>query len=148
MEAFKEGGFYEMTHLCDIYAFDDEKLGIYSYSSTNIIDYNIKSVHGPFKVKEGLIRKRYDDDEDDAEFQKEKGYTKDTAVNESLNYNIEFVEIENSADCYILESTEEVLDEYIIELDVQYSTILGNTKRTLFEAAVLIFCAFFSNAHL
>lgn len=126
MKAFKEEDYYAMDQQCYIYAFDDEELGIYSYSGTNIIDYKIKSVSDPYKVKKRYIVKKYGSSED---FEEHKQFEKKYAEIDSKRYGIEFVEVENSNNCYILESLQEVLDEYTVTLDVQYSTILGNTKR-------------------
>lgn len=133
MKAFKEEDYYAMGQQCYIYAFDDEEFGIYSYSGTNIIDYNIKSVSNPYKVKKRYMVKKYGSGED---FEKSKQLEKEFAEYDSEMYGIEFVEVENSNNCYILESLQEVLDEYTVTLDVQYSTISGTIKRNSVKITV------------
>ena len=134
MDAFMESDFYNMGRQCGVYAFDDEELGIFSYSGTNIIEYNFKSISEPYKVKDRLIAKRHNLSDD--EFQQHKETIKLTANYNSMINDIEYIVIDDSYASYILESNKEILDEYMVVLDVQYSTIMGDTKRNVVNIIV------------
>ena len=126
MDAFKKEDYSSMKSFCDIYAFDDEEYGIFSFSGTNIIDYKIKSVSAPHKVEKRWIQNNYGD------FDKFLRYREDEK--RAAEYRCEEIGCsavieEDSTEKFVIKTSEKILDEYYVTLDVQYSTILGNTKR-------------------
>lgn len=128
MDAFKREDFFTMRNLCDLDAFENEQFGIYSYASTNIIDYKIKSVSSPSKEYKYIIAKRYKSDSD-KDFEDSKKRNEIVAHNDTMLYGVEYDLVEDSYSRYVLKSKEPVLTSYYVTLDVQYSTALGNVKR-------------------
>lgn len=121
LKLFKEENFSEMAKMSNYSysSFDltDEYIGI------NIIDYSVKSISDEYKVKHTVeVHKgnTLDDEFETESFNSSKRL-------ESLCYPDYDVLIDDETD-WVIQSKEDILTEYIIKFDVEYSDLAGDTK--------------------
>lgn len=120
LKLFKEENFSEMAKMSNYSysSFDltDEYIGI------NIIDYSVKSVD-EYKVKHTVDVHKSDilDDESETEFFNAQ------KKHNTLLYPDYDVLIDDETD-WVIQSKEDILTEYIVKFDVEYSDLAGDTK--------------------
>ncbi len=119
LEQFKEENFYEMSLMSNYYA--DEL--IYEYVGINIIDYSVKSID-EYKVKHTIEIHKGDLLDDEAETE----YFNSRKKHNTLCYPDYNVLIDDETN-WVIQSEEDVLPEYIIKFDVEYSDLVGDVKR-------------------
>lgn len=114
---FKEENFSEMGNMSSISVAEliDEYAGI------NIINYSVKSVSNERKIKHELIVYG----SDDATVNALRNEMKKTYIELYPDYSV----VKDTSEEWILQSSEEILSEYTVTMDVEYSNILGDTKR-------------------
>ena len=123
---FQEEDFSEMAEISDYSYLDltNEYIGI------NVIDYSVKSVE-EYKVKHTVKVHKGDilDDESETEFFNAQKKHK------TLLYPDYEVLVDDETN-WVIQSEEDILTEYIVKFDVEYSDLLGDTKRNSVTLAV------------
>lgn len=117
MQHFKEESFYDMA---TISKYGTVEL-IDEYTGINIIDYSIKSVSDEYKTKHIVTEYNHDELFGDGDFEESKELMQTIYP----DYDV----IMDTDTEWSIQSKDDIISEYIVKMDVEYSDLAGDTKR-------------------
>lgn len=94
----------------------------------NVFDYSRKSVSDEYKVKHVITVERIKTNDPDNNFDYKDMYEnqKNAYKNKYPDYEI----VTDTADEFVIQSKDRILNEYTVVYDVSYSNVFGNEKRS------------------